>query len=288
MSVAYAVRCSVAIPFFFTPEKDQGLNVFDGGMRHNYPVKKLLEQTPGKPFIGLYLGDPIYTPRKPSLLRDLLSISAEATDIEALESYRSETVVIDPKPITTLDFSLSSEEKNFLVLQGRAAALEFLYGRGQVDRSTMEAAAERARSAKGLALTARRKRTFRKKLIVGLMLAMPMAFYLGYAAVQASPPPHEIAQRVSDFVKSIYPPTSISWVALPARTQIENKKNSPVPTFVDASTSSDPSIPIEAGQVIEPLSVERAKIAGTTWLRLRIGDHRVHVPASEVSIAPPR
>ena len=169
MSVAHAVRCSVAIPFFFTPERDQGLNVFDGGMRHNYPVKKLLEQTPGKKFLGLYLGDPIYTPGRPSLLRDLLSISTEATDIEALEKYRSETIVIDPKPVSTLDFSLSPEEKAFLLAQGRAAALEFLHDKGHVLQSEAAQAARLANEGKIAAVAARRKRTFRTKVTLALL-----------------------------------------------------------------------------------------------------------------------
>jgi predicted acylesterase/phospholipase RssA len=69
--VSYAVRCSMSIPLFFTPEKSEGINVFDGGMRHNYPVRALLKRYPSKKFIGLYLGDEVYVPRRPSVFRDL-------------------------------------------------------------------------------------------------------------------------------------------------------------------------------------------------------------------------
>jgi predicted acylesterase/phospholipase RssA len=172
MSVAYAVRCSIAIPFFFTPERNEGLHVVDGGMRNNYPVKKLLEQTPDKRFIGLYLGDSIYSPSEPSLLKDLWNISTEANDVEALEKYRSDTVIIDPKPVSTLDFSLSSEEKSFLVSQGKAAALQFLYKRKLVQKEEMEAAAKRASDHKMLALAARSKRKLRKWLVRGGLLAL--------------------------------------------------------------------------------------------------------------------
>lgn len=170
MSVAHAVRCSVAIPFFFTPERNQGLNVFDGGMRHNYPVKKLLEQTPDKKFIGLYLGDRIYSPPKPGILRDLLSISTEATDTEALAKYRAETIVIDPKPVSTLDFSLSNEEKVHLLSQGRAAALEFLHNNGLVGQTEFRNAVEVADRRREEALTARAKRKFWTRLTRGLWL----------------------------------------------------------------------------------------------------------------------
>jgi predicted acylesterase/phospholipase RssA/WD40 repeat protein len=178
MSVAYAVRCSVAIPLFFTPEREQGLYVFDGGMRHNYPVKKLLEQTPNKKFLGLYLGDPIYTPSKPNLLRDLLSISTEATDVEALRIYNDETIVIDPKPVSTLDFSLSSEEKTFLLSQGRAAALQFLQRKGHIKQIDLDEATRLAEQHKVAAVTARRKRTFRSKLISRSMLIFVLLLLL--------------------------------------------------------------------------------------------------------------
>jgi predicted acylesterase/phospholipase RssA len=178
MSVAHAVRCSVAIPIFFTPERDQGLNVFDGGMRHNYPVRKLLEETPDKKFLGLYLGDPIFTPGKASVLRDLISISTEATDVEALEKYRSETIIIDPKPISTLDFSLSSEEKTFLLSQGRVAALDFLYANGHIEQDELTDAVELTKQQKIAAIAARKKRTFRRKFVFGLSLIVVICSFL--------------------------------------------------------------------------------------------------------------
>src|SRR5690606_2994534 len=55
---AYATRCSMAIPFVFTPERFGGRRVFDGGVRNNFPLKAFLEAYPNKPFVGLYLGWP--------------------------------------------------------------------------------------------------------------------------------------------------------------------------------------------------------------------------------------
>ena len=126
-AAAYAVRCSAAIPFVFVPEKHEGMRVLDGGLRQNYPIKQLLSTDPNKPFIGLYLGPETYEGEaNTSIIKDLLAIFTEAPDADALRKYRNETIIIDPRPISTLDFKLSPEEKQFLLLQGRSSALQFL------------------------------------------------------------------------------------------------------------------------------------------------------------------
>lgn len=180
MSVAYAVRCSIAIPLFFTPERHEGLRVFDGGMRHNYPVKKLLEETPEKKFVGLYLGDPIYQGDEPGLIQDLLAISTEALDREALKKYGQHTAIIDPKPISTLDFTLSPEEKTFLILQGRAAALTFLKDKGHVSQAEADKATEQAILAKEKALPIRRKRKQKTKFKLWATFCAATAVGLGW------------------------------------------------------------------------------------------------------------
>src|SRR5262249_2608724 len=45
-TISYACRCSMAIPYFFTPEKIEGKWVVDGGMQNNYPVDALLKYFP--------------------------------------------------------------------------------------------------------------------------------------------------------------------------------------------------------------------------------------------------
>lgn len=126
--VAHAVRCSMAIPLIFTPERDEGVKVFDGGMQNNYPVQQLLSEHPNTKFIGLYLGAEHYegNEKDPSLMKELYSIWSEASDIEALEKYHQHTVIIDPRPISTRDFSLTDEEKEYLLAAGKASALKFL------------------------------------------------------------------------------------------------------------------------------------------------------------------
>ena len=129
-SAAFAVRCSMALPLVFMPPSIDGVRILDGGMLNNYPVEALLKQNPNVQFIGLYLGAPIYEDdvRKDrgSIIRNLLNIWTGPSDWKVLEQYRDQTVFIDARPIKTLSFWMSDYEKDFLILAGRAAALEYL------------------------------------------------------------------------------------------------------------------------------------------------------------------
>lgn len=121
---AYAVRCSMSIPFIFMPQSDQGIRTYDGGLQHNFPVDELLLVHPGTPFVSLFLGNEVYEPVKQGfILSDLLSIWTESNDSELIAQYRDQTLVIDPRPIGTLDFDLTPTEKAYLIAAGQAAAL---------------------------------------------------------------------------------------------------------------------------------------------------------------------
>jgi predicted acylesterase/phospholipase RssA len=127
VDAAYAARCSMSIPWLFVPQSNQGLRTYDGGIQHNYPVDRLIQDYPGTKFVSLYLGAEIYEPVKTtSVLADLISITTEASDPDAVEKYRNSTVIIDPRPIATMDFALTDNEKEFLLAAGRAAALVYL------------------------------------------------------------------------------------------------------------------------------------------------------------------
>jgi predicted acylesterase/phospholipase RssA len=133
--VSHAVRCSMAIPYFFTPEYRNGARVVDGGMQNNFPVDVLLQSDPGVKFVGLYLGPAIYEEevKEPSLLQDLFSIWLDASDLEALREHHKDTVIIDPRPVSTVDFNISEEEKKFLLGAGRAAAVKFILKHNSAD-----------------------------------------------------------------------------------------------------------------------------------------------------------
>jgi len=94
----FAARCSMSIPLFFTPQKSEGLNVFDGGAQNNYPVKRLLSDNPNTEFIGLYLGPKHYEiPKRTNvfgIFKEMLSIWTEAMDFEALKQFKNETIRI--------------------------------------------------------------------------------------------------------------------------------------------------------------------------------------------------
>lgn len=134
VSASFAVRCSMSIPGVFTPQRDQGLRIFDGGMQNNYPVDEVLTENSNMKFIGLYLGNYYEgTNKEPWLVQDLFHIFTEAVDVDALIRYEKDTVIIDPRPITTIDFWLTDEEKDFLVITGKVAALKFLKDRNLKD-----------------------------------------------------------------------------------------------------------------------------------------------------------
>ena len=95
--VAYCARCSMSIPFIFTPQYSEGLKVLDGGAQNNYPVEIFKRDNPKIRFIGLFLGPEIFQGiKKTSVLKELISIWTESSDMEALRKYRNETIIIDP------------------------------------------------------------------------------------------------------------------------------------------------------------------------------------------------
>ena len=129
-SISFACRCSMAIPYFFTPETIEGEYAVDGGTQNNYPVFALRDFDPSvrtQDFIGLYLGHKNEVSYKKLFTLDLFSIFSEAGDSEALRTFIDRTIVIDPRPIRTTDFSLSEEDTQFLLAEGRASALQWLY-----------------------------------------------------------------------------------------------------------------------------------------------------------------
>lgn len=121
---AFAARCSMSIPYLFTPKQVDGINVYDGGLRNNFPLKRFIEDNKQKPFIGLYLksgaksGDWV--------VGELLNIEIDGEEMEIVDANPDKVVIIDTHPIKTTDFNLNESKKNFLVLAGRIGALEYI------------------------------------------------------------------------------------------------------------------------------------------------------------------
>jgi predicted acylesterase/phospholipase RssA len=149
-SVAFAARCSMSIPFYFIPRTIENLNVFDGGIRHNFPAQIFSTAYPDKPFIALYLDESrgqgkktfwqkcrsviwgafrrIFSfIRKPAAMAgELLDIITSGEERDFVNQNHDKVVIIDPSPVRTTDFNLSQGKKELLILAGRLAALKFL------------------------------------------------------------------------------------------------------------------------------------------------------------------
>lgn len=130
-SAVLAVRASIAIPLVFTPQTHEEQRVFDGGLRHNYPLIVFLNKYNKKEnlkVIGLYLGKRVYQHKLPSifLILDILATLLSGNDEQALIDYPKINIIIDPKPVSTLNFSLSEDAKALLIAAGRASALDFV------------------------------------------------------------------------------------------------------------------------------------------------------------------
>ena len=165
---AFAARCSMSIPFFFYPVLVDGRRVFDGGLRNSFPLTRYLAQEPRSNFIALYLGKSDNTVRHGMITRDLLEIAIDGEERSTVDTNQDKVVVIDTSPVGTVDFRLSSLEKQFLLLVGRAAALEYLQtkkfdnGPSPDQVLAIKNEAERARKAVIEERAKRRKRRFVK------------------------------------------------------------------------------------------------------------------------------
>jgi predicted acylesterase/phospholipase RssA len=121
---AFAARCSMSIPYFFSPKQVDGVRVYDGGMRNNFPLKRFVEDNNQNPFIGLYIKSG--TKKGGWVLGELLNVAIDGEEFEIVDANLDKVVVIDTDPIATTDFNLDEDKKNFLVLAGRVGALEYI------------------------------------------------------------------------------------------------------------------------------------------------------------------
>lgn len=184
-NAAFAARCSMSIPLMFTPQKDEGLNVLDGGLQNNFPLKIILEKNPNTDFIGLFLGPEIYKGRKKNnMFLDLIRIWTESSDAETLEDYKDNIIVIDPSPISTVNFKLNSDKKEFLMETGRLSAIKFLHKKGLINQSDYDYSNRKAKSDITRSFLIKKKR--RKFLIIKWSLLGSVFIYLIYAFVFVS------------------------------------------------------------------------------------------------------
>lgn len=186
--ISFACRCSMAIPYFFRPERLSGKWMVDGGTQNNYPIYALLRSDPklreSADFIGLYLGHKSAERNREWLLLDLFSIWSEAGDEAAKDEFIDRTIIIDPRPIKTTDFSLSATDVNFLIAEGRASALHWLYHWADLKRPTLKELtdAEKLSTELRTQVIAEHWRRFWPKVIgvVIFVVLLSTVFYIGF------------------------------------------------------------------------------------------------------------
>lgn len=137
MTVASAVRCSMSIPLMFRPVRWTELDgtervVVDGGMTDNFPIEcfDVHDRAPRWPTIGFLLDEEESAPKPIRNVIDhglaLISLSRVAPQKRLTLHNAYRTVRIPDGGISWLNFSLSADEKDRLVANGRLAAYEFL------------------------------------------------------------------------------------------------------------------------------------------------------------------
>ena len=95
------------------------------------------------------------------MVKDFFEIFLDGEERQVVDANRASIVVIDPRPVTTVDFDLTVQEQDFLVAEGRACALEFLAERNFEDGPTLEIVAQARTHANELRKQVSRRR--RKK-----------------------------------------------------------------------------------------------------------------------------
>lgn len=179
MEASFAARCSMSIPFFFRPMTIEQRRVYDGGMRNNFPVARFLADNPGRPFIALYLGEPLGFRKSQFVLTELLNIWLGGDELAIIDSHSDSVAVINPKPVSTLDFSLTEKEAEFLVKAGRAAAMRLVWNRKMDSAQSLAEVEEAEQEIEILRATLTKTRAARRrKRVVWLVILAVMGALL--------------------------------------------------------------------------------------------------------------
>lgn len=138
--VADFVRCSMSIPFFFSPVikqyNDKEFYFVDGGALSNFPINifhNARVQTPRLPVFGVLLDSLEVKEKSFSLLKylsDLIGTLKSYGDREFLDKnkfYEEHCIkMVDTSGFNSLNFSMSEDEKIKLFAIGAKSAIEFL------------------------------------------------------------------------------------------------------------------------------------------------------------------
>ena len=141
-SIAEAVRISAGFPYFFPPLKlrdkvtDKEGVLVDGGVVSAYPVFLFDSPKPKHPTWGFRLFSG-FAPERPTykqigglawplnMVEAILDTSMNAFDKLEMQAFGNRTIAIPTGDVSTLDFALSAEQKQFLYDSGDQAAKSF-------------------------------------------------------------------------------------------------------------------------------------------------------------------
>ena len=132
IQVRFALRASMAIPFYFIPlhHPDTGTFLVDGGVLDNYPISTLTEEE-SEETIGLTF-DFSEKPMTIETVGDFLSRICSGYYMPSyqklLERHRARTIVLPIGEFPSLHFEATLEEKQMLVAKGRQATETFIKG----------------------------------------------------------------------------------------------------------------------------------------------------------------
>jgi NTE family protein len=141
ISVAFALRASMAIPMYFVPLKHPETDTYlvDGGVFDNYPMSYL---TPNEAHETL--GVAFEHGKTPVEIRDLAEFIGTVAagyykpSYQALlQSHKARTILLQCAEFSSLNFEASLEERQMLVSIGRQATEEFFNShvtRSQIQR----------------------------------------------------------------------------------------------------------------------------------------------------------
>lgn len=138
MSIIQAVRISMSVPGVYEPVVMDGEYYVDGGLVNNYPLWVFGDT---KKTLGLKLlteheneGHDIYTGSQEidSIFKfmmacvNTISMVVERNKIKQGTGYWDRTIEIYTETISTLDFNLNKDQRDFLVRRGREAAFKYI------------------------------------------------------------------------------------------------------------------------------------------------------------------
>ena len=135
ISVSFALRASMAVPFYFIPLRHPETNALlvDGAIFDNYPISHLTDLE-AEDSLGFTFGFHKF-PQPVDSIGDFLGLINSGYYIPSykklVERHRYRTIVIPCNEFPALHFEATVEERQLLVTTGRQAAEDFLT-KGQI------------------------------------------------------------------------------------------------------------------------------------------------------------